>query len=488
MPVTQTFGARQPVQTATMPHGQAAPAGVGQPVRTAAMPQNQGGQPTGIRQPVHAAAVSQNQGRQPAGVGQPNHTAAIPQNQGRQQAGTGQPIHTAAMPQSQGRQPVGTRQSAQTAAVPQGQTTPPAGARQPAQAAMPQGQKVQPATVPQRKVSSTAGTGQPILAAAPQGQSAQPVGARQGIPPVMMQKHETLPAGSGQSVMPQSQGVPSAGNQLPVSPAMAQEHEAESAGSRLPVQTVIPQDQGAQPVGKKKPGMPAMPQSQPPHHSAVAKPAAPQEQPGQLPVPPASPENKGTVQTAADTASGSTDSLPIPPMGKGGQTNAEPAAAADALPVPAGSSGKDKSRSSVLEAIALLNGQAPPAGTAESPAGESKGSSAGTVTGNEAAASMEAVSPEGGLPVNGETAQGEPVPRYTPDMPVEEIVSLMTLEEAGKVVVDTGVSKGQTIAEVAERRPPSLKFYRYGGYKGPNNILRAAAQIMLDSMEGQKAS
>lgn len=161
---------------------------------------------------------------------------------------------------------------------------------------------------------------------------------------------------------------------------------------------------------------------------------------------------------------------------------------ADALPVPAGSSGKDKSRSSVLEAIALLNGQALPAGTAESPAGESKGSSAGTVTGNEAAASIEAASPEGGLPVNGETVQGEPVPRYTPNMPVEEIVSLMTLEEAGKVVVDTGVSKGQTIAEVAERRPPSLKFYRYGGYKGPNNILRAAAQIMLDSMEGQKAS
>ncbi|WP_300819787.1 hypothetical protein [uncultured Acetatifactor sp.] len=91
-------------------------------------------------------------------------------------------------------------------------------------------------------------------------------------------------------------------------------------------------------------------------------------------------------------------------------------------------------------------------------------------------------------PVNGEAAQGKPAPRYTPDMSVEEIVSLMTLEEAGKVVVDTGVSKGQTIAEVAERRPPSLKYYRYGGYDGPNNILRAAAQVMLDSIEGQKAS
>ena len=77
--------------------------------------------------------------------------------------------------------------------------------------------------------------------------------------------------------------------------------------------------------------------------------------------------------------------------------------------------------------------------------------------------------------------------RFTPDMPVEEILAGMTLEEAGRVVVDTGVCRGQTLAEVAQRRPPSLKFYRYGGYKGDNNILRAAAQIMLDSMEAKRA-
>ena len=91
------------------------------------------------------------------------------------------------------------------------------------------------------------------------------------------------------------------------------------------------------------------------------------------------------------------------------------------------------------------------------------------------------------LPVIGETVQEKTTARYTPDMPVEEIVKLMTFEEAGQVVVDTGVCKGQTIAEVAERRPPSLKFYLYGGYKGDNNILRAAAQIMLDSLAAKKA-
>ena len=91
------------------------------------------------------------------------------------------------------------------------------------------------------------------------------------------------------------------------------------------------------------------------------------------------------------------------------------------------------------------------------------------------------------LPVAGAAVQEKTTARYTPDMPVEEIVKLMTFEEAGQVVVDTGVCKGQTIAEVAERRPPSLKFYLYGGYKGDNNILRAAAQIMLDSLAVKKA-
>lgn len=99
------------------------------------------------------------------------------------------------------------------------------------------------------------------------------------------------------------------------------------------------------------------------------------------------------------------------------------------------------------------------------------------------------------LPVKA-TAQaaGESLPvsqnqvSYTADMPVEEILKQMTFEEAQKVVVDMGVCNGWTMAEVAERRAPSLKFYVYGGYRGNNNILRAAAKIMLDSLTEQKAS
>jgi len=83
------------------------------------------------------------------------------------------------------------------------------------------------------------------------------------------------------------------------------------------------------------------------------------------------------------------------------------------------------------------------------------------------------------------TAEPNP-PKYTPDMPVEEIVKLMTYEEAKQVVVDEGACKGWTIEEVAKRRRPSLKFYLYGGYNG-SNILKAASKIMLDALPEQKA-
>ena len=454
MPGTQPFGARQTVQAATMPQGQVAPAGIGQPVRTAAMPQNQG--------------------RRPAGTGQPIQKAAMPQNQGRQPVGTGQSVQKAAMPQNQGRQPAGARQPVQVAAIPQGQRGQLAGA----------GQPVQAAAMPQSQGGRPTGARQPVRAAAvPQGRAALPTGARQPAQATAIpQGQEMPPDGNGlstQGVMPTDQGMPPAGNKLPVSPTMLQEQETPPDGSGLPVQAVMPQGQGAQAAGKEQPATSAVPQSQGMQPERNGNPTQ------QAPMP--SPENKATVQAATDLAASSADSLPVPSTGKGGQTGAEPAAAADALPVPADSPGKDKSRSGVLEAIAMLNGQTLPAGRSEDTAGESRGSIAGTATGNAAAAPTEAASPGGNLPVNGETAQGGHAMRYTHDMPVEEIVSLMTLEEAGRVVVDTGVSKGQTIAEVAERRPPSLKFYRYGGYKGPNNILRAAAQVMLDSIEGEKA-
>ncbi len=77
-------------------------------------------------------------------------------------------------------------------------------------------------------------------------------------------------------------------------------------------------------------------------------------------------------------------------------------------------------------------------------------------------------------------------PRYTADMPVDEICALMTLEEAEAVVVDVGTCNGWSLSEVAERRPASLKWY-LNGYPGENNILRAGAKLLLANAQQQKA-
>ena len=74
---------------------------------------------------------------------------------------------------------------------------------------------------------------------------------------------------------------------------------------------------------------------------------------------------------------------------------------------------------------------------------------------------------------------------YTPDMPVEDIMSRMTLEEANKVVVQTGICAGWTLEQVARDRTPSLRFYVNSD--AANNVLKAAAKIVLDSISLAKA-
>lgn len=93
---------------------------------------------------------------------------------------------------------------------------------------------------------------------------------------------------------------------------------------------------------------------------------------------------------------------------------------------------------------------------------------------------------EASAPVLEQKAEAVAAPRYTADMAVDDIAALMTGEEAREVKVDTGICNGWTIGQVADQRTPSLKYYLYG-YKGNNNILRAAAKVMLDSLTEQKA-
>ena len=79
-------------------------------------------------------------------------------------------------------------------------------------------------------------------------------------------------------------------------------------------------------------------------------------------------------------------------------------------------------------------------------------------------------------------ADPEPIPMggYTNDMSVEEICARMTLAEAENYIVPLGTCNGQTMGQVADRRPASLRYY-ISGYSGDNNILRAAATLVSES-------
>ena len=79
-----------------------------------------------------------------------------------------------------------------------------------------------------------------------------------------------------------------------------------------------------------------------------------------------------------------------------------------------------------------------------------------------------------------------PTAAYTQSSPVEEICRQMTYEQAQNVIVDCGTCKGWTLAQVADRRRASLRWY-VKGYQGENNILRAAAAIIWDSLQEKQA-
>lgn len=105
-----------------------------------------------------------------------------------------------------------------------------------------------------------------------------------------------------------------------------------------------------------------------------------------------------------------------------------------------------------------------------------------------AEAAAEAVEEAEGEEVETEApAIGTAAPAYTSDTPVEEICSMMTYEEACNVIVPIGTCKDWSMAQVADRRPASLKWY-INGYTGSDNILRAAAMIMQSTLDVQKAS
>ncbi len=97
----------------------------------------------------------------------------------------------------------------------------------------------------------------------------------------------------------------------------------------------------------------------------------------------------------------------------------------------------------------------------------------------------ETSTPAGEAPNQPETTP-QAAPSYTDDMSVEEICKVMTLEEAGAIVVPRGPNMGLTMAQIAERRPSSLRFFTTQYYEC-GNCQKAAATLLLQNLEEKKA-
>lgn len=79
-------------------------------------------------------------------------------------------------------------------------------------------------------------------------------------------------------------------------------------------------------------------------------------------------------------------------------------------------------------------------------------------------------------------------PTYTKDMSVKDICGMMSVEDAENYVVEIGSVKGWKMIEVYEKRRPLLNMYvDTNKYKGDDNILRAAATLVLAS-RGEKVA
>lgn len=76
---------------------------------------------------------------------------------------------------------------------------------------------------------------------------------------------------------------------------------------------------------------------------------------------------------------------------------------------------------------------------------------------------------------------------YLSSMTVDEIAARMTLEEALSTIADVGMCWGQTLAQIADRRPASLRWYMLG-CKEASNVLKAGAKLVLDSLAMPKSA
>lgn len=149
--------------------------------------------------------------------------------------------------------------------------------------------------------------------------------------------------------------------------------------------------------------------------------------------------------------------------------------------------------SDMAVAMSMLSGKGEPDALPVAPEGTKAGEKAETMPEELPAAPAVVTATASVVPDTAATAETAPVASesqtagadkpYTETTPIDQILQFMTLEDAKKVIVPTGTCRGWSLDEVAQRRRPSLRFYLSEGYQGKDNILRAAARLVLDDLE-----
>lgn len=98
-----------------------------------------------------------------------------------------------------------------------------------------------------------------------------------------------------------------------------------------------------------------------------------------------------------------------------------------------------------------------------------------------------ASNPQNGSGQNTASAQGgqpsiqDTISRIQRDLPVEQIYKMLNRDMATSLVISAGCYKDKyTLGQLAIEKPQSLSWY-VNDYKGPDNLLRAAARFLLDA-------
>jgi len=245
---------------------------------------------------------------------------------------------------------------------------------------------------------------------------------------------------------------------------------AERGSSAPPIQVHVDE-----PVAGKLAPAPTR-NDQPPVQKIPTSPAQAESRPAPQPEPVTPPESSVQVESAPATEEPAPVSQPVAqetPM-------AEPAPLKDTIAqvaptpqeIPQNMDVSNDNRSSVLT---ILNFTAP---TAQSE----------PVTPKDAAENAVILpGPAGATVLERETeTPAQALPGYTDDTPMEEILQLMTMEEAKAVMAPNGTCTGWTMAQVAERRPSSLRFFLTSFCKC-GNIRKAAATLLIQDLEQKKA-